>query len=67
MTRKYREARFNPLVGSLSWTIFDKDAVQELQKHINTWTDDDVLAWKASYIDSCNAIAVAVRKQTDTA
>ena len=63
VTRKYREQRFGGLVRALSWTIvFDPDAVQELQKNIDTWTDDEVLAWKASYIDSCNAIAVAVSR-----
>jgi hypothetical protein len=62
-TRKYREQRFGWLVRVLSWTIvFDPDAVQELQKNINSWTNDEVLAWKASYIDSCNAIAVAVSR-----
>lgn len=65
VTRSCREQRFGWFVRLLSWLswfiAFDTDAVQELQKNINTWTDDEILAWKTSYIDSCNAIAVAVR------
>jgi len=61
ITRKYRQRRFSYPVRVLSWLFaFDTDAVQELQKNINTWTDDEILAWKTSYIDSCNAISVAV-------
>ena len=57
----YREARF----GAWGWWLYffhlvDTDGAQENHWRINTWTDDEVIAWKNSYLANCNAITVAV-------
>lgn len=59
----YRTRRFGRWTGffvHLCPGIVDTDALKEAHLDINTWTDDEVLAWKASHLTSCNAIAVAV-------
>ncbi|KAJ9619127.1 hypothetical protein H2204_012774 [Knufia peltigerae] len=33
--------------------LVDTDAVRQLHWNINTWTDDEVMAWKQSYISNC--------------
>lgn len=40
--------------------IIDTKAVGQLHWNINTWTDDEVMAWKQSYISTCTAVQVAV-------
>ncbi|KIW53446.1 hypothetical protein PV05_09020 [Exophiala xenobiotica] len=39
--------------------IIDTKAVGQLHWDINTWTDDEVMAWKQSYISTCTAVTVA--------
>jgi hypothetical protein len=62
---KYRRARFGifgDVLYAAGWV--DTDALQELHWNINIWTDAEVMAWKASHLATCNAIAVAVRKSS---
>ena len=66
--REYRQQRFGLWPRILYYLfIFDADAVQELHRNINYWGAEDLKAWKDSYIDSCNAIAVAVSLYSDQA
>jgi hypothetical protein len=39
----------------------------EFEWDLNSWNDPDILAWKASYLSSCNITSVAVcwRQYTD--
>ena len=39
--------------------VIDTDSIRETHFNINFWTDEEVLAWKASYLQGCNAISVA--------
>jgi hypothetical protein len=58
--RAYRRQRFSLWPRILYYLFtFDADSIQELHRNINYWGADDLKAWKDSYIDSCNAIAVA--------
>jgi hypothetical protein len=58
----YRSARYGRIGTALHYLGFvDTDAVRKCHLNINRWKDDDVLAWKTSYVSSCSAIAVAVR------
>jgi hypothetical protein len=62
LDQAYRRQRYGMVARVLSWLfIFDPASVQELHGNINTWNSEELKAWKESYIDSCNAIAVAVR------
>ena len=61
----YRRARFGifgDVLYATSWV--DTDALQELHWKINIWANAEVMAWKASHLATCNAIAVAVRKSS---
>ena len=58
---RYQYARFGiagHVFGLLS--LVHIGAVRRLHWNINTWTDGEVLTWKASYMASCGAIQVAV-------
>jgi hypothetical protein len=58
----YRQARFGPIGHILALLrLIDTRAIRDLHWKINTWTDDEVIVWKSSYISSCTAIQVAVR------
>ena len=62
LDKAYRRKRYGKTARVLSWLfIFDSASVQELHGNINTWNSEELKAWKESYIDSCNAIAVAAR------
>ena len=65
--RSYRHARFG-VFGEFMYflNLVDTDALQELHWNINVWTDEEILAWKASYLASCNAISVAVRSPSSS-
>ncbi|KIW10628.1 hypothetical protein PV08_11592 [Exophiala spinifera] len=39
--------------------LVDTNAARQLHWNINTWTDDEVMAWKQSCISNCTAIQVA--------
>lgn len=57
----YRHARFGSaghIVALLP--LVDTRALRELHWNINTWTDEEVLMWKRSYMTSCNATQVVV-------
>lgn len=41
--------------------LVDTRAVRQLHWNINTWTDEEVLSWKQSFMSTCSAIQVAVR------
>jgi hypothetical protein len=62
---KYRRARFG-IFGDVLYATggVHTDALQELHRKINIWTDAEVMAWKGSHLATCNAIAVAVRKSS---
>lgn len=56
----YRRARFGHAGDLLYITgLVDTDAVRDTHFNINFWTDEETLAWKTSYVTSCNATAVA--------
>lgn len=58
----YRSARYGRIGTALHYLgLHDTDAVRKCHLEINRWKDEDVLAWKTSYVSSCSAIAVAVR------
>lgn len=58
----YRSGRYGRIGTALHYLgLVDTDAVRKCHLNINRWKDDDVLAWKTSYVSSCSAIAVAVR------
>lgn len=59
---QYRSRRFGFVLGSFLYLgrIVNTDALQQNHWDINSWTDPEVLNWKASHLASCNAIAVAV-------
>jgi hypothetical protein len=58
----YRSARYGRVGNALHYLgLHDTDAVRKCHLEINRWKDEDVLAWKTSYVSSCSAIAVAVR------
>lgn len=42
--------------------LVDTRAVRQLHWNINTWTDEEVMSWKQSYMSACSSIAVAVSK-----
>ncbi|KIW24117.1 uncharacterized protein PV07_09849 [Cladophialophora immunda] len=39
--------------------LVDTSSVRQMHWNINTWTDDEVLAWKQSYMTTCSSIEVA--------
>jgi hypothetical protein len=56
----YAAVRFGSLGDVLSGLGFlDTEEVRKTHWNINRWKDDEVLAWKNSYVSSCAAIAVA--------
>ncbi|KAI1617153.1 hypothetical protein EDD36DRAFT_462013 [Exophiala viscosa] len=56
----YQRQRWGPWGHFLGLTrLVDTKAVQELHWNINTWTDEEVMAWKQSFISTCSAIQVA--------
>ena len=56
----YRRARFGHAGGLLYVTgLVDTDALRDAHFNINFWTDEEAMAWKRSYVTSCNATAVA--------
>ncbi|RMZ87041.1 hypothetical protein DV736_g5733, partial [Chaetothyriales sp. CBS 134916] len=56
----YRRARFGHLGDLLFITgLVDTDTVRDIHFNINFWTDDEAVAWKSSYVASCNATSVA--------
>lgn len=59
---QYRLRRFGFVWGTYLYLggIVNTDALQQNHWNINSWTDPEVLQWKASHLASCNAIAVAV-------
>ena len=59
---EYRNGRFGFVWGSFLYLgrIVNTDALQQNHWDINSWSDSEVLSWKASHLASCNAIAVAV-------
>ena len=56
----YAAVRFGSLGDILSGLgLLDTEEVRKTHWNINRWKDDEVLAWKNSYVSSCAAIAVA--------
>ncbi len=56
----YRHARFGHL-GDLLYVsgLVDTDAVRDVHFNINFWTDEEAMAWKNSFVTSCNATSIA--------
>jgi hypothetical protein len=56
----YRRARFGHL-GDLLYIsgLVDTDAVRDVHFNINFWTDEEAMAWKNSFVSSCNATSIA--------
>lgn len=63
---RYRHARFGWFGGYAvrCFRLVDAKALQEMHWNINTWTDEEVMNWKQSQLNVCNAIAVAVSSRT---
>lgn len=62
----YRSERFGALGHYLyRLGLLDTDGLQELHWNINCWKDEDVLIWKRSHMETCNAIFVAVSVAED--
>ena len=59
---QYRRQRFGLFWGTVLHLtkILDTDMLQQKHWDINSWSDAEVLNWKASHLASCNAISVAV-------
>lgn len=58
---QYRHARFGAIGDILYlFRIVNTDFLRDTHWNINFWTDAEVLAWKTSFVSTCNAIAVAV-------
>jgi hypothetical protein len=56
----YAAVRFGTLGDVLSSVgLLDTEEVRKTHWNINRWKDQEVLAWKSSYVTSCSAIAVA--------
>jgi hypothetical protein len=56
----YAAVRFGTVGDVLSGLGFlDTEEVRKTHWNINRWKDEEVLAWKSSYVSSCSAIAVA--------
>jgi hypothetical protein len=56
----YRHARFGLAGNILYFTrLVDTERLQEMHWNINHWTNAEVLAWRDSYVATCNAVAVA--------
>ena len=64
----YREARFGAFWGNFVYLtgIVDTDALQTLHWNINSWNEDEMIAWKNSFISSLNSVSVAVRQNLQT-
>lgn len=58
---QYRDARWGLFghVASLCGLI-NTGEIRKLHWNINTWKDEEVLAWKESYMSACTAIQVSV-------
>lgn len=56
----YGSQRWGSL-GHVLALLVDTRAVRQLHWNINTWTDEEVMSWKQSFISTCSAIQVAVR------
>ena len=62
---RYRRARVGRFLAALSYvsiasTLVDLEAVRKTHLNINRWSNEEVLAWKGSYVSGCSATAVAV-------
>ena len=62
---RYRRARVGRILAALSYffvasPLLDLEAVRKTHLNINRWSDEEVLAWKGSYVSGCAATAVAV-------
>ena len=63
---RYRRARVGRILAAQSYffvvsPLLDLEAVRKTHLNINRWSDEEVIAWKGSYVSGCAATAVAVR------
>lgn len=57
----YTSQRFGRIGAVLMTLLFmHPRSLGEFEWDLNSWNDADLLAWKASYLNSCNIISVAV-------
>lgn len=62
---RYRRARVGRFLAALSYIsiasfLVDLEAVRKTHLNINRWKNEELLAWKSSYVAGCSATAVAV-------
>ena len=58
---RYRERRWGNWGHLLAcFGLVDTAEIRQLHWNINVWTDQEVRAWKESYMAACSAIQVSV-------
>src|SRR2546429_8767120 len=61
----YSSRRFGTYGAGLMTILFmHPRSLGEFEWDLNSWNDPDLLAWKASYLSSCNITSVAVCPQS---
>lgn len=59
--QQYNHARFGVVGRFLPWLgLINLPSVQRVHYNINCWSNDQVMAWKQSTIESCTTVAVVV-------
>jgi hypothetical protein len=59
--QRYNHDRFGVIGRFLPWLgLINLPAVQRVHYNINCWSNDQVMAWKQSTIESCTTVAVVV-------
>ena len=62
---RYRQRRWGAWGHLLPcFGLVDTTEIRQLHWNINVWTDQEVMAWKESYMSACSAIQVSVRKDS---
>ena len=59
---KYRRERLGRFQFLSSLGLLDMVEVQAAQWNINCWKDEEIMQWKRTYTDGCNAVAIAVSR-----
>ncbi len=47
--------------GIMTLLFMHPKTLGEFEWDLNSWNDSDIVAWKDSYLSSCNVVSVAVR------
>jgi hypothetical protein len=62
LASRYRHERLGGLEFISTLRLLDIAEVQTAHWNINCWKDEEMMNWKKTYTDGCNAVAIAVSR-----